>query len=208
MKTARSSSGNSQSSAMPETFRRDLSKFDNSDFDHGRGWLTRTLWYFLSLACFESGLLPLSAPKRFFLRLFGARIGKAVVIKPNVRIKYPWRLSIGDHSWIGQETWIDNLAYVTVGDHVCISQGVYFCTGSHDYRCSSFDLVTGKIEVLDGAWIGARATLLGGVSVGQSAVVAAGSVVTRNVQKWTLVGGVPAENIQDEVVSHGERELS
>ena len=163
----------------------------------GRGVLVRTLWYFTSLVLFESGWFLAGGLKVRILRLFGARIGRGVVIKPHVRIKFPWRLQVGDHVWIGQQVWLDNLAQVTIGSHVCISQGSYFCTGSHDYRLRSFDLVTREIALADGSWIGAFARIMGGVSVGANAIVATGSVVTRDVAPAAIIGGNPATVIAE-----------
>ncbi len=167
----------------------DLSSYDNRSYSPGRGRVVRALWYLVSLLVFESGWVPLSRPKRWLLRLFGARIGRGLVIKPQVWIKYPWRLVAGDHCWIGQGVWIDNLADVRLGSHVCVSQQVYICTGSHDYRKPTFDLITRPVEVGNGAWLGARALVLGGVVVGANAVVAAGSVVTKDVPEATVASG-------------------
>jgi putative colanic acid biosynthesis acetyltransferase WcaF len=170
----------------------DLSAFDNRWYSPGRNILARTLWYLVSLLVFESGWVPVSGPKRWLLRLFGAKIGRGLAIKPQVWIKYPWRLVVGDHCWIGQGAWIDNLADVRLGSHVCISQQVYICTGSHDYRKPTFDLITRPVEVGNGAWLGARALVLGGVTVGANAVVAAGSVVTKDVPAAAIAAGNPA----------------
>ena len=144
---------------------------------------------FCSLIVMESGWFPLSGIKSRLLRLFGAKIGAGVVFKPHVRIKYPWRLEIGDHCWIGQESWIDNLADVAIGDHVCVSQKSYLCTGSHDHRRSTFDLITGTIRVESGAWLGARCTVLQNVVIGADAIVAGGSVVHKDVEPAAIVGG-------------------
>jgi putative colanic acid biosynthesis acetyltransferase WcaF len=173
----------------------DLSSFRNSTYDPGRGAIVRTLWYYCSLLMFESGWLPVSGIKVQILRLFGARIGRSVVVKPHVRIKYPWRLAIGDHCWIGQNVWIDNIEDVSIGDHVCVSQLAYFCTGSHDHRTPAFDLLAKPIQVETGAWIGARATLTGGVTVHANAIAAAGAVVVKSVPAATIVGGNPAREI-------------
>jgi putative colanic acid biosynthesis acetyltransferase WcaF len=173
----------------------DLSSFDNGWYSPGRGFLTRALWCLASTLIFESGWMPCMAPKRWLLRLFGAKIGKGLVIKPRVWIKYPWRLTVGDRCWIGQGVWIDNLGNVRLGSHVCISQQAYLCTGSHDYRRRSFDLIVRPLEINGGAWIGARALLMPGVTVGANAVVAAGSVVTRDVLPATIVAGQPARTI-------------
>jgi putative colanic acid biosynthesis acetyltransferase WcaF len=178
-----------------EAFSVDLSLFDNRRYLPGRSRLIRGLWYFISLLLFESGWFPLMGPKRAILRLFGARIGRGVVIKPRVWIKYPWRLVVGDHCWIGQGAWIDNLADVRLGSHVCVSQQVYLCTGSHDHNRPTFDLITRPVVIEDGAWLAARSLVLGGVTIGKNAVVAAGSVVTKDVAAATIVAGRPARPI-------------
>ncbi len=171
----------------------DLASYSNRGYRPGRGLMTRCLWYVVSLLVFESGWFPASKLKCWLLRLFGARLGKGVVIKPQVRIKYPWRLSLGDHCWIGQEAWIDNLADVQIGHHVCISQRVYICTGSHDYRERSFDLITRSVQIHDGAWLGAGSLILAGNKIGANAIVAAGSVVTKDVGDAAIVAGNPAK---------------
>lgn len=173
----------------------DLSTFRNLNYDPGRGPLVRILWYFLSLLFFETGCFPLKRIKTVLLRLFGADIGTGLVIKPHVRIKNPWRLKVGDHCWIGQDVWMDNIEDVHLGNHVCVSQKAYFCTGSHDHRCTTFDLIAKPIVVHDGAWVGAGALLLGGVTIQANAIVAAGSVVTKDVEAGQIVGGNPAKMI-------------
>ncbi|TWT99880.1 Galactoside O-acetyltransferase [Botrimarina colliarenosi] len=175
----------------------DLSDYTPGDYRPGRGKLTQLVWYFLSVLLFESGWLPASGPKRALLRAFGATIGRNVTIKPNVRIKYPWRLKVGDHVWIGQEAWIDNLGDVRLGSHVCLSQRAYLCTGGHDHRRRGFGLLVGDITVGEGSWIGAAATVLGGVTIGPNALIAAGSVVTKDVAGAQVVGGVPARVLGD-----------
>lgn len=85
------------------------------------------LWYFLGEPLFRSHWLPFSTFKVWILRRFGAQIGQQVRIKPGVRVKFPWRLSIGDYVWIGENTWIDNLAPIAIKSHVCLSQDVYLC---------------------------------------------------------------------------------
>ena len=173
----------------------DLSRFDNRWYCPGRGMFVRGLWYVISLLVFEGAWVPCYAPKHWLLRLFGAKVGRGLVIKPRVWIKYPWRLAVGDHCWVGQGAWIDNLADVRLGSHVCVSQQVYICTGSHDYRKQTFDLITRPVEVANGAWLGAKALVIGGVTIGANAIVAAGSVVTRDVPAAAIVAGQPARLI-------------
>lgn len=183
-----------QSPAVADGAWVDLEHYKVTGYEH-RSLALRMLWYAVSLLFFESGLPIPSGWKCGLLRWFGGRVGRGVVIKPNVRIKFPWQLAIGDHVWVGQGSWFDNFAEVRLGSHVCISQGVYFCTGSHDHRKRSFDLVTRPIAVEDGAWVAARSTLLGGVTVGANALVAAASMVHKDVAPGMMVGGNPEQPI-------------
>lgn len=169
----------------------DLSNYRVTGYQHASR-LKRALWYVVGELLFASSLPVPSGFKCMVLRWFGARLGEGVVIKPRVRIKFPWQLEIGDHTWIGEGTWIDNLGLVRIGSHVCISQGVYFCTGSHDHRSRGFELVVAPITVGNGAWVAARSTLLQGVTIGPNALVAAASMVHKNVAAGTIVGGNPA----------------
>jgi putative colanic acid biosynthesis acetyltransferase WcaF len=109
-----------------------------------------------------------------------------------MRVKYPWHFSIGDHSWIGEDVWIDNLAKVAIGANTCISQGAYLCTGSHDWSDPAFGLLVQTVTIEDGAWIGARAVICPGVTIAECAVVAAGSVVTKDVPADEIHAGNPA----------------
>ena len=130
------------------------------------------------------------------MRLFGARIGNGVDIKPRVRIKFPWKLTVGDDSWIGEGVWIDNLADVKIGSHCCISQAAYLCTGSHDWSKPGFDLITASIDIKDGSWICARSIVGPGVATGEGSVLALGSVATRDLAPWSVYSGVPAVRIK------------
>ncbi|MCE2725713.1 MAG: WcaF family extracellular polysaccharide biosynthesis acetyltransferase [Planctomycetaceae bacterium] len=158
---------------------RDLAAYSNSSYAPGCGVVARVLWYYVSLVVFESGWLPSSALKRTVLRLFGASIGRGVVIKPNVRIKCPWRLTVGNEAWIGQDVWIDNIDDVTIEDSCCLSQGAYLCTGTHDHKSASFELMTAPIHIKSGAWVAAKAILLPGAIVEAGQVISAGSVHKR-----------------------------
>ncbi|MFT4080541.1 putative colanic acid biosynthesis acetyltransferase [Rhodomicrobium sp.] len=173
-----------------------LSQFSNPHFARGRPALIEALWVVVA-ALFVSSWLPGYAHRRAVLRLFGARIGRGVAIKPGVRVKFPWKLEIGDHSWIGEDVWIDNLDEVTIGANCCLSQGAYLCTGSHDWTASRFDLLTRPIRIEDGAWVAARATVAPGVTVGQGAVLAIGSVAATDLEPWGVYLGVPAVRIRE-----------
>jgi putative colanic acid biosynthesis acetyltransferase WcaF len=172
-----------------------LSHFDNArhaDYDIGRSLLTRAAWFLLGQPLLRCSLIPSSGFRRRLLRGFGAEIGEGAVIKPGVRVKFPWKLKMGKHCWIGEDCWIDNLAPVRLGDNVCISQGAYLCTGSHDWSDPAFGLMTRSIQIDDGAWIAARVSIGPGVVVGQHAVAGFGSVVTRGVPPYEIHSGNPA----------------
>lgn len=114
------------------------------------------------------------------LRAFGAEIGEGVVFRPRTRVKFPWKLEIGNHSWIGEGVWFHNQDRVTVGADVVISQETFITTGSHAYR-RDMALITRAVTVEDGAWVTTRCILLGGTRVGRSALVSPGSVVSGNI---------------------------
>ena len=173
----------------PKATRLDL--FDNSDYHPGNR-ITRALWLVVSGVFFQTWFPWPSKLKASWLRRFGAEIREGVVIKPRVTIKYPWKLAIGSHVWIGEQVWIDNLAQVSIGNHVCISQGALLLCGNHNYRKSTFDLITGAITVEDGVWIGAKSTVAPGVTCHTHSILAPGSAATSDLNEWTINQGNPA----------------
>lgn len=162
-----------------------LDLFCNSNFERGASRPKEALWLLIS-GLFVEGWLPGSGWRVAILRLFGARIGEGVVVKPGVKVKFPWRLEIGSYSWIGERVWIDNLGQVTIGKHACLSQGAYLCTGSHDWSSESFDLIVEPITINDHAWICAYTTLAPGSSIGEGAVVTMGLTTVGQVEAWTV----------------------
>ena len=158
----------------------------------GASKLKQVLWYFVSVIFVENALIPSSALRIFFLKKFGANIGKGVVIKPNVKIKFPWKLIIGENSWIGEGVWIDNLDQVSIGNSVCISQGAFVFTGNHDYKKITFDLITLPIIIEDGVWIGALAVVCPGVICGTQAILSVSSVANKNLEPYGIYKGNPA----------------
>ena len=145
--------------------------------------------------------LPGSRLRVWLLKLFGARIGRHVMIKPGVRVKFPWLLQIGDHTWIGEDVWIDNLAEVEIGDHCCLSQGAYLCTGNHDWSRPSFDLVVRPIRIQSQSWLAARSVVGPGVTVREGAVLGLGSVAVHDLQAWHVHLGSPARPVRLRVVA-------
>lgn len=176
-----------------------LDKYDNSWYKPGAK-LKRYLWLVTNALILKSSIITSSKIKVFFLRLFGARIGKNITIKPSVNIKYPWFLTIGDQVWIGENVWIDNLAPVEIGDHVCISQGVTFITGNHNYKKTTFDLMLGEIRLKEGVWIGANCTVYAGITANSHAVLAASSMTSKDLEAYTIYQGNPAIAVKKRII--------
>jgi putative colanic acid biosynthesis acetyltransferase WcaF len=174
----------------------DLSNPDNSEYKKGRPAVLWALWYFIGSPILSSGVIPISALKCLVLRIFGARIGLNVYIKPRVRVKFPWFLAIGDNTWIGEDVWIDNLAQVEIGANVCVSQGAYLCTGNHDWKSHNMKLFRQSIVLEDGCWVGAKSIVCPGTTVSRAAVVTAGSVVSKRVGAYEIWAGNPARRIK------------
>jgi putative colanic acid biosynthesis acetyltransferase WcaF len=177
----------------------DLSSYENQWYRPGNR-LKLIIWYFTNLLIFNHGFFPLSSLKVQLLRLFGSKIGAGVVIKPSVNIKYPWYLTIGDHVWIGEEVWIDNLAPVSIGSNSCISQGAMLLTGNHNYRKPTFDLMIGEIHLEDGVWIGAKSIVCPGVTCQSHAVLGVASVATKSLESYTIYQGNPAKPIRARII--------
>lgn len=180
----------------------DLGVYAPRGFVRGRPAVVEALWTVVQ-ALFVSSWLPGSWHRRALLRAFGARIDAGVVLKPGIRVKFPWRLAIGANSWIGEQAWIDNLAPVSIGADCCVSQGAYLCTGSHDWSAPGFDLITRAITLEPGAWIAARATVGPGVTAGRGAVLGMASAATRDLEPWTVYAGVPAIAVRQRIITGG-----
>lgn len=170
----------------------DLSKYDNSWYNPGGNVLKRFLWYFVNALVIKNHLNPISGIRVKALRLFGAKIGRGVVIKPGANVKYPWLLTVGDYSWIGEDVWIDNLAEVSIGSNCCLSQGAMLLCGNHNYRLPTFDLMVKPITVEDGAWVGAKSVVCPGVTVGRDSILTVGSMATSNLEAGKIYQGIPA----------------
>lgn len=176
----------------------DLSSFNNSWYKPGSK-AKRALWYFINLIFLKNAWNPSSAIKIFWLKAFGAKIGKGVVIKPNVNIKYPWKLTIGNHCWIGEKVWIDNLAQVTLEDNVCISQGAFLECGNHNYKKTTFNLIVRPITLKEGSWVGAMSRVAPGVTLESHAILTMGSTATKNLEAYKIYSGNPATFVKGRV---------
>ena len=135
------------------------------------------------------------------LRWFGAKVGTGLVMsKPKVNIKFPWRLSIGNHVWIGESSWILNIAPVTIGDNVNIAQGAMLLTGNHYYQSVEFETIARPIVLEDGVFIGAQTVVCPGVTCKSHSILGVGSVATHDLEPYKIYIGVPAVFKKDRVV--------
>jgi putative colanic acid biosynthesis acetyltransferase WcaF len=171
-------------------------KVDNASYattiNIGAGRFKQMLWYLVNIIFFKNSLNLFSSNKVFLLKLFGAKLGKGVLIKPCVNIKYPWKLTIGNHCWIGEEVWIDNLSEVVMGDNVTLSQGALLLTGSHDYSKKTFDFLSAPIILEEGVWIGAKAIVLGGVICRSHSILSVAAVTSKELKAYLIYQGNPA----------------
>jgi len=158
-----------------------LDRYDNSDFSRGASKLREVLWWVVRSFLFAPWFPVPSFLKVTALRLFGAKVGRGVVIRSRVNITFPWRVSIADHVWIGEEVQILSLAPVSIASHVCISQRAFLCTGSHRFRSENFDLITKPIKIGEGSWIAANVFVGPGVTLAPGTLCKAGAVVTKSV---------------------------
>jgi putative colanic acid biosynthesis acetyltransferase WcaF len=165
--------------------------------DRGRSALVEGFWYLVKCALFLSPLPFPSRLKCFVLRAFGARVGRGVVIKPRVNIHFPWKLTVGDFTWIGEEVFILNFEPVMIGSHCCISQRAFLCTGNHDYSKPDMPYRNRSISLGDGAWVGAQAFVGPGVKLGKEAVITAGSVATRSLPPEMICSGNPCMPVRN-----------
>lgn len=177
-----------------------LRLFDGSDFNKGAGFLKQTLGYFINALFVRPSWNPFMGVKIGLLRLFGAKIGKRICLKPCVLIKSPWNLVIGDDCWIGERVWVDNLDKVFIGSNVCISQGALLLTGNHDYTISSMPYRNAPITIEDGAWIGGKAVVCSGVTVHENAILTVGSTATKDMDANGIYQGNPAVKIRERII--------
>lgn len=178
----------------------DLASFQlPANFRGKSGWYVQ-LWWIVQSTLF--GLSPqfMYSWRRWLLRQFGATVGKHVLIRPTVRITYPWKVCIGDYSWLGDDVVLYSLGEIFIGDHVVISQRSYLCTASHDYRQPTFDMVASKIQIEDQAWLATDVFVAPGVNIGRGAVVGARSSVFEELPAMKVCIGTPAKPIRERVI--------
>jgi len=177
----------------------DLSKFSVMDYRPGNK-LKIVAWYIVSLMFFDNGIPWPYSWKNWILRVFGCKTGTGIIIKPNVRIKYPWHLTIGNTCWIGENVWIDNLDQVNIANNVCLSQGSMLLTGNHDYTLSDFPYRLGTIVIEDGVWIGAKSVVCPGIICASHSILTVNSVATKNLEARKIYSGNPASFTRERII--------
>jgi putative colanic acid biosynthesis acetyltransferase WcaF len=173
----------------------DLSLAGPGNYVAKRGFLTELVWFFLEACFINNKLIPVSAVRVCLLRAFGARIGKNCRMPHPIRVKAPWNLQVGDNCWFGVDAWIYNQTDIRIGNNVCISQGAFLTTGSHDVA-GNMDLQVAPIVIEDGVWITSKCVVQMGVTIGRSAVVTPMSVVHRSLEAEGVYGGNPVRFIR------------
>jgi putative colanic acid biosynthesis acetyltransferase WcaF len=159
------------------------------------GWFVQ-IWWIVQALLFRTSPQVMYGWRRFLLRLFGATVGRGVRIRPSVTITYPWKVKIGNWSWIGDQATLYSLGEITIGENAVVSQQSYLCTGSHDFSKPAFDLFAIPIQIESEAWLAARVFVGPGVTVGHGAVIGACSVALKDVPAGMICAGNPLRVIR------------
>ncbi|MGF1541881.1 MAG: hormogonium polysaccharide biosynthesis acetyltransferase HpsU [Pleurocapsa sp.] len=180
----------------------DLRKYDQSEFERGKPNWFIVLWWSVQAIAFPLSLHNFNGFRAWLLRLFGAKIGQDVVIRPTARFTYPWKIAIGDYSWIGDDVVLYSIDRITIGSHCVISQESYLCTGSHDITDSAFRLITAPITIGNGVWIATDCFIAPGVTIGANSVIGARSSVFRNIPMQQIAWGTPCISRQPRIMKN------
>jgi putative colanic acid biosynthesis acetyltransferase WcaF len=181
-----------QTGSTPREFQ-DLEQFRVPYGFRGRNGLVVLLWQIVQSTLFAMSPRPLYGWRRALLRLFGAKIGRKVLVRPSARIAFPWKLEIDDFSWIGDHVDLYSLDRISIGCHSVISQRSYLCTASHDMNDIAFSYITGPIVVADEVWVASDVFVAPGVTIGRGAVVGMRSLVLDDIPPEQVAFGQPAK---------------
>tara|TARA_R110001592_G_scaffold214779_2_gene467805 strand:- start:1850 stop:2398 length:549 start_codon:yes stop_codon:yes gene_type:complete len=179
----------------------DLSKFKLPKNFRGRNVITVQLWWLVQATLFRFSPQVMYGWRRFLLRIFGAKIGKKVIIRPTVKITYPWKINIGNYSWIGDDVTLYSLGEIEIGPNVVISQKAYLCTGSHDYKTENFSIYSKKINIKKGCWIATDVFISPGITIEENTVVGSRSSVYTSLPKNKICIGNPARPVKDRIMN-------
>lgn len=173
-----------------------LARFSVPEGFRGRSAISVQLWWLVQATLFSRSPQFMYKWRASLLRLFGAKIGNGVIIRPTVKITYPWKLSIGDNSWIGDDVVLYTLGEITIGHDSIVSQRSYLCTGSHDYNKETFDIRQSPIVIGNSCWLATDVFVAPGITIGDESVVGARSSVFNSIQAKVICRGNPAVTIR------------
>ncbi|UKM65595.1 putative colanic acid biosynthesis acetyltransferase [Flavobacteriaceae bacterium GSB9] len=173
-----------------------LSLYQTPDNFRGKSKITVQLWWLVDALFFRPSPQVLYGWRRFLLRCFGAKIGKKVIIRPSAKITYPWKVTIGDYSWIGDDVVLYSLGEIEIGKNTVISQKSYLCTGSHDYTKIDFPIYSNKITVEDECWLATDVFVSPGITIKSGTVVGARSTVVKDLEANSVYAGTPVRFIK------------
>jgi putative colanic acid biosynthesis acetyltransferase WcaF len=164
-------------------------------------WIAQ-VWWLVQSTLFRLSPQFMFDWRSFLLRCFGAKIGKGVKIRPSVKITYPWKLEIGNNSWVGDDCDLYTLGNISIGNNVAIAHRVYICTGTHNYSSLSFDILAKNVVIEDEVWIPNDVFVGPGVTIGFGAVVGARSTVLHNLPGGMISFGNPAKPVKARPISN------
>ncbi len=170
-----------------------------TNFRGKAGWYVQ-LWWVVQKLFFNSSPQFMYGWRRFLLKMFGAKIGKGVILRPSAHIQFPWKLSIGDYSWIGDEVVLYSLGNIEIGKNVVISQRSYLCAGTHDYTRLEFPILNPKIIIEDECWLATDVYVAPGITIGRGTVVGARSSIFKSLPGGKVCVGSPAKTIRDRII--------
>jgi putative colanic acid biosynthesis acetyltransferase WcaF len=179
----------------------DLSSFTVPNTFRRKSKIIVQIWWIVHGTLFSWSPQFLYRWRIFLLRLFGATIGHNVKIRSSVTVTYPWKVKIGDHSWIGDDSVLYSLGDITIGSHVAIAHKVYLNTGGHDYEKKTFDIFSKPVVIEDECWITNDVYVAPGVTIGKGTVVSARSSVLKDLPPGKICLGTPAQPIKDRPIS-------
>lgn len=179
----------------------DLSKFELPSGFRGASAIKVQLWWVVQGTLFSWSPQFMYGWRRFLLKLFGAQIGKGVIIRPSAKITYPWKLKIGDYSWIGDEVTLYTLGEIEIGSSSVVSQMSYLCAASHDYGKPEFPIFGEKITIEDECWLATDVYVAPGITIGKGTVVGARSSVFKDLPTGMICVGTPAKSIKPREMS-------
>jgi putative colanic acid biosynthesis acetyltransferase WcaF len=156
----------------------------------------RVIWILIGKPLFRFSFHNWYFYRIIVLNIFGAKVSNSARIRRTVIIEMPWNLTIEKHATIGSWAYLYNLAHIYIGPEVLISQYAQICTGSHDYNNPKMPLITKPIMIERRSWIATGAFVGPGVTISEGAILGAKSVTFKNLEKWTIYAGNPANIIK------------